>query len=218
MTPTADLGLDLATGKVLYKDVTVPVASVREQYNNRFARETFDRALAVAANALPASATIVAQPILLNAGDVITNLSLCTNSTAATFGSNADGHAWLAIYDNAGNLLRQTADLVGATWTANTVVTAPLSSAYTVPTTDVYFAVLGFQAGTGGAPATPTVVGRVLPSAAIQAAMNAIVPGTDGLCKFVNQAVAAAAPATIAAISAAAAGNFNTVSMWMLAS
>jgi hypothetical protein len=95
---------------------------------------TLDRRL-ITGTVVPAltSGTLRLSAVWLSKGTVVTNLTyLC--GTAATSLTNR----WFALFDGSRNLLRTTADNT-ATWNAGSILTLPLSSAYTVAADGLYY-------------------------------------------------------------------------------
>lgn len=126
-------------------------------------------------------------PILLQAGDVVTNLSFRSGATAAGTPTNW----WFALYSNAATpaLLAQTADQTSTAWAASTTKTVALSAAQTIRTTGIYWAAIMVKATT-----VPTLVGSgVAP---------AIATGETSLAQNSGSALTATAPATIASPTA----------------
>lgn len=121
----------------------------------------------------------------LRAGDVITNLTFCSATTAAGTPTNW----WFALYDTAATpaLLRQTADQTSTAWAANTAKTVALATPYTVPTTGVYYAAVMVKATT-----PPTLVGASLHTGA------AVVTGQKVLAVTSGSSLTDTAPATLA--------------------
>lgn len=88
--------------------------------------------------AAPSSAIAQVTPVYLFAGDVITNLvSIHSGTGAAVAGLT---RMWMALYDPAGNFIKQTADQAATAWAVTTARKLPLvGGAYTVPTSGVYY-------------------------------------------------------------------------------
>jgi hypothetical protein len=128
-------------------------------------------------------------PIMLAAGDVITNLTFVSGATGAGTPTNW----WFALYDTSATpaLIAQTADQTSTAWAASTAKTLPLSSAYTVPKTGVYWAAVMSKATT-----VPTLLGAV--------AAPPIVSGERKMAQTSGSSLAATAPATIASPTGAA--------------
>jgi hypothetical protein len=97
---------------------------------------------------------MTAVPIFLAAGDVITNVSFITGTTAAGTPTNW----WAALYDTAGTpaLLSQTADQTTGAMAAFTVFTKALGAAQTISKTGVYWVALMVKATT-----VPTLLGSL---------------------------------------------------------
>lgn len=121
----------------------------------------------------------------LRAGDVITNLTFCSATTAAGTPTNW----WFALYSSASTpaLLAQTADQTSTAWAANTAKTVALATPYTVPTTGVYYAAIMVKATT-----PPTLVGASLHTGA------AVVTGQKVLAVTSGSSLTDTAPATLA--------------------
>jgi hypothetical protein len=130
--------------------------------------------------------TVVALPLF--AGDVVTNLTFLSGATAAGTPTNW----WFALYDTSATpaLIAQTADQLTAAWAANTAITLPLTTAYTVPTTGVYYAAVMVKATT-----VPTLAGVTAENAA---ANGAIVSGQAVLAQTSGSSLTTTAPATVA--------------------
>ena len=97
---------------------------------------------------------MTAVPIFLAAGDVITNVSFITGTTAAGTPTNW----WAALYDSQGTpaLLSQTADQTSGAMAAFTVLTKALGTAQTISKTGVYWVALMVKATT-----VPTLLGQM---------------------------------------------------------
>jgi hypothetical protein len=121
-------------------------------------REPYQRVLGAANNIPLTSGQMLLTGIDLYAGDVINALTFLSGTTALTMGSNGDGRLWFALYGPDLRLLGQSADQGGAaTWPASTQKTLPLGVA--AAQTGWHYAAVMVNAGTGGAPVTPTVRG-----------------------------------------------------------
>ena len=120
----------------------------------------------------------------LAAGDLVTNLTFISGT--ATSGTEANW--WYALYDTAAtsNLIAQTADQTTGAWALNTVKTLPLSAAYTVPKTGVYWAACMVAAST----AVPSLVGSI--------AVRPIVTGERNLTVNSGTGITTTATATLA--------------------
>ena len=81
--------------------------------------------------------TLVLTPVILRAGDSITNLSFCSAGSAM----NGPTHWWFALYDTIHALISQTADQVSASWGTSTIKTLALGGGpYAVPSSGRCFA------------------------------------------------------------------------------
>ncbi|MEV6800520.1 hypothetical protein AB0M91_19565 [Micromonospora rifamycinica] len=128
-----------------------------------------------------ATGVMTSVPIWLRQGDVITNIAVRTGATAGATITNQ----WFALYDESSSLIGQSADGTSAALAANTTITKPLASAYTVQRTGLYFVGLMVAAST-----TPTLLGTV--------AAPAIVTGERALSQASGSSLTTTAPATIA--------------------
>jgi hypothetical protein len=126
---------------------------------------------------------MTSMPIYLSAGDVVTNLSFVSGATAAGTPTNW----WFGLYSTAATpaLIAQTADQTSTAWAAFTTKTVALTTAYTVPTTGIYWAAIHVKATT-----VPTLLGTL--------AVKPIVTGERNLAQTSGSALTATAPATIA--------------------
>lgn len=99
--------------------------------------ETIPRELCAETNtaAPTASGTLFLMGIFLRAGQVVSNISFFSATTAA--GTPTNG--FFALYDGSRNLLAQSANFTTEAWAANTIKTKAMSAAYTVPTTGLYY-------------------------------------------------------------------------------
>jgi hypothetical protein len=154
-----------------------PSSSLRES----FPRDQIAADLAALATGV---ATHVALP--LKAGDVVRTLSFLSGATAAGTPTNH----WAALYDTAGNLLAQSADLLTAAWAADTVKAFTLASLVQVTLSGVYYATCMVKATT-----PPSLMGKSVNRAA---AAGAIVAGQAVLAQTSGSALTGTAPATIA--------------------
>jgi hypothetical protein len=133
------------------------------------------------------TAVMTSVGIYLEAGDVVTNLTFCSATTAAGTPANW----WFALYSTASTpaLLGQTADQVDAAWAANTPKTLALATPYTVVTTGIHYAAIMVKAST-----PPTLLGAALNVNA----SGAVVSGQKVLAQTSGSGLTDTAPATIA--------------------
>lgn len=124
--------------------------------------------------------------IYLEAGDVVTNLTFCSATTAAGTPTNW----WFALYSTAATpaLLGQTADQTSTAWAANTPKTVALATPYTVTATGIYYAAIHVKATT-----PPTLLGASLNANA----SAAVVTGQKILARTSGSSLTDTAPATI---------------------
>lgn len=105
-----------------------------------------------------ATGIMTAVPVKLVAGDIITNINFVTGATAGATITDS----WAALYGPAataaGQLLLAQSTTTGAgALAANTAITKPLTAAYTVPTTGIYYVGISVTAAT-----VPTLLGNVV--------------------------------------------------------
>lgn len=130
---------------------------------------------------------MTAAALYLEAGDVVTSLTFCSATTAASVPTNW----WFALYSTAATpvLLAQTADQTTTAWAANTPKTVALAAPYTVPTSGIYYAAIMVKATT-----PPTLLGATLNANAAAA----VVTGQKVLANTSGSALTTTAPGTIA--------------------
>jgi hypothetical protein len=140
------------------------------------------------------TAVMTSVGIYLEAGDVVTNLTFCSATTAAGTPANW----WFALYSTAATpaLLGQTADQTSTAWAANTAKTVALATPYTVVTSGIHYAAIMVKAST-----PPTLLGASLNVNA----SSAVVSGQKVLSQTSGSALTDTAPATIATPTAIAA-------------
>lgn len=80
----------------------------------------------------------------LKAGQVVTNISFFSSGTAAGTPTNQ----FFALYGKTRMLLAQSANATTAAWAANTIKTLAMTTAYTVPVSDIYYAAVMVTATT----------------------------------------------------------------------
>jgi len=131
---------------------------------------------------------MTASALYLEAGDVVTNLTFCSGTTAASVPTNW----WFALYSTAATpvLLGQTADQATAAWAANTAKTVALAAPYTATVTGIHYAAVMVKATT-----PPTLLGAALHAPAA----GAVVTGQKVLAATSGAALTDTAPATLAA-------------------
>jgi hypothetical protein len=159
-----------------------------------FYRSNMRRLLVTANQTAFTSGVMKSTPIYLRAGDVVTNLTFVSGTTAA----GTPTAWWFALYNTASTpaLLAQTADQTSTAWAAYTAKTLALSTPQTIATTGWHWAAISVTAST-----VPTLLGSV---AFLDAVMsNAIVTGETRLAQTSGSGVGATAPATIASPTAA---------------
>lgn len=98
--------------------------------------ETIPRQLCPEVNTTAgASGTLFLQAIYLNAGTLVSNITIWSATTAA--GTPTQG--FFALYDGARNLLAQSANFTTEAWAANSAKTKAMTTAYRVPVSGVYY-------------------------------------------------------------------------------
>ncbi|WP_441251193.1 hypothetical protein [Kitasatospora sp. McL0602] len=121
-------------------------------------------------------------PVYLYEGDLVTNLTFISGSTAVVTPANQ----WTALYSPAGALLAQSADKTNAAWAADTAVSFALATPYRATKPGMYWVGINVTAAT-----VPTLVGT-------QAA-RPVLTGEINLAQTSGSGLAGVAPATIAA-------------------
>jgi hypothetical protein len=81
------------------------------------------------------SGTLRLDAIYLQAGQLVSNISYFSATTAAATPTNG----FFALYDGSRNKLAETANFTTEAWAANTIKTKALTAQYRVPTTGVYY-------------------------------------------------------------------------------
>jgi hypothetical protein len=98
--------------------------------------ETIPRELCPEVNTTAAaSGTLFMQAIYLRAGQLVSNITIWSATTAA--GTPTNG--FFALYDINRNLLAQSANFTTEAWAANSVKTKAMTTAYRVPTSGQYY-------------------------------------------------------------------------------
>lgn len=154
--------------------------------------ETVQRgAVTLADNAVLVSGTLEMVALGLEEGDLITNISFLSGTTAMV----TPTHQQFGLFNSAGVLLAISADATNAAWAANSVKTLALASPYTVLASGQFYVGVVVVAAT-----PPSLACKVENNAAI----NAIPPIVAG-ASTAGIAAAVALPFTAAAITAGAA-------------
>lgn len=140
------------------------------------------------------TAVMTSVALYLEAGDVITNLTFCSATTAADTPLNW----WFALYSTASTPAKvgQSADQTTTAWAADTAKTLALTTPYTVTTTGIHYASIMMKAT-----ATVTLLGADLNANA----SAAVVTGQKVLARTSGSALTATAPSTIASSTTIAA-------------
>lgn len=131
---------------------------------------------------------MLATAIHLDAGEIVTNLTFMSATTAA----NTPVNWWFALYSNASTpaLMAQTADQTTTAWAANTAKTVALATAQRISESGIYYAAIMVKAT-----AVPTLVGFAVHHANVA---GAIVSGQKVLARTSGSSLTDTAPATIA--------------------
>lgn len=177
-------GVYIPPGSVAALDPSYYVNGSNPNISETIPRKGMNTAATVA---IGATGVMTSWAIDLRAGQVVTNVSFRSGTTAAVTPTNW----WVALYDTAAtpNLLRQSADQTTTAVGTNTNFTIPLASSYTVVTTGTHYVAICFAAAT-----VPTLNGI-----AGNASLNAgIVAGTKATAQTSGTGLTSTAPATIA--------------------
>lgn len=98
--------------------------------------ETIPRQVCPEVNStIGASGTLFLQAIYLTAGQLVSNISISSATTAVSSGTNG----FFALYDASRNLLAQSANYTSEAWAANTIKTKAMTTPYRVPTSGLYY-------------------------------------------------------------------------------
>lgn len=133
------------------------------------------------------SGVMLSVALPLQQGDLVTNLTFVSATTAAGTPTNY----WFALYSSASTpaLLSQSADQTSTAWAANTAKTLALGTPQVITTSGVYYAAIMVAATT-----PPTLLGK---SVGIAAAAGAIL-SSKILAQTSGSSLTTTAPATIA--------------------
>lgn len=149
--------------------------------------ETLPRLNAGTDNAIAATGVEHCTAVVLQAGDVVTNITFLTGGTAA----DTPTHQYVCLRTGAGVLIAQSADKTSTARAANTAYTIALSTPYTVTAAAVFYVGIAFTAT-----ACPTLRGATLGNAAVGDNVGTL--GFKVWAQTHGSAVGATAPATIA--------------------
>jgi hypothetical protein len=132
-----------------------------------------------------ATGVMTAVAVKLVAGDVITNVNFVTGATAGATITDS----WAALYGPGATaatqlLLAQSTTTGAGALAANTVITKPLATAYTVTATGIYFVGINVTATT-----VPTLLGTVV--------APIVVTGERALSKLAGTGLSTTAPANL---------------------
>lgn len=159
--------------------------------------QTFPRQLAVTNASILATGVLSMAAVPLLAGEVVTNISFVSGTTAAGVPLNQ----WFALYSSARALLGITLDDTTTAWAADTVKTRALTTPYSIPTTGLYYVAICVVATT-----VPTLRG-----ATATAAVNGVAPISSGHAGG-GFTTPASAPNPAAALTAVASTPYAWVS------
>lgn len=160
--------------------------------------ETFPRALATTNSTVPtASGTLFMQAIYLTAGQLVSNITIISATTAAGTPTNY----FFALYDGSRALKAQSANQTTTAWAANTAKTLAMTTPYRVPTSGVYYIGLMVAATT-----VPTCHGGPAKANAVVSSTAPILHGTS------TTGLTTTLPDPAAAITAGTASLYAAVS------
>lgn len=117
-----------------------------------------------------ASGTLFLQAVYLKAGQLVSNISFYSATTAA----NTPTNYFFALYSEARALLAQSANQTSSAWAANTIKTVAMTTPYRVPTSGVYYLAFMMTATT-----VPTLKGGTAKTGGQLAATAPILHGTS---------------------------------------
>lgn len=161
-----------------------PSAAIAETFSRRYIGSLSQSALA--------SGSLHLSAIYLFAGQVVSTITFRTGATAAA----TPTAQWFALYSPALAKLGVTSDDTTAAWAAHTPKTLTLASAYTVPTSGLYYVGVMVAAAT-----VPSMVG------------NASSTGVAGLSPQIS-AIGGTALTTPSTAPATAASSFSQFLLW----
>lgn len=138
-----------------------------------------------------------ATAVVLQPGDVVTNITVKSGATAAAVPTNY----WFALYSSAATpaLLAQTADQTTTAWGANTVKTLALTAAQTITSAGVYYV---------GIMVTATTPPSILAHDYALAGATASILSSKALAQTSGSGLTTTAPATIATPTASRYGLY----------
>ena len=160
--------------------------------------ETFPRWVVCANTAVLTSARLSVAGISLRQGMTISSISFISATTALVAGDNQ----WFALYNSAGALLAQTADVTSEAWAANSVKTLALTAPVTTTYSGLHYLAIMVKASGGNVP--------TLAAQSPIALTYGQLPKLSALTA--DNALAAAAPAPLGAFSNAAGYPYAYVS------
>lgn len=158
--------------------------------------ETFPRYLATTNSAAPtASGTMFMQAIYLTAGQLVSNITIISATTAAGTPTNY----FFALYDGSRNLRAQSANQTTTAWAANTAKTLAMTTPYRVPTSGLYYIAILVTATT-----VPTTHGGPAKANAVVSSTAPILHGTSstGLTTSLPDPAAAITAGTVSMYAA----------------
>jgi hypothetical protein len=157
------------------------IAPIRQTWDRREAHTDVAAALT--------TQVMLSTPIVLRAGDVITNIAVQFGHTAAVSPTNW----WFALYSNAATpaLLAQTADQTTGAIAADAFKDLPLTAAQTISADGVYW--IGIMVKAGTVPSLPCQAGF-----ATSKLSSALLTGMTVLAQTSGASLTTTAPATIA--------------------
>jgi hypothetical protein len=160
--------------------------------------ETHPREIVTEINStLAASGTLNMQAIYLTAGQLVSNITLHSATTAAGTPTNY----FFGLFDINRNLLAQSANQTTNAWAANTQKTLAMTTAYRVPTSGIYYIGYFMTATT-----VPTMKGTTTRTASQIAGLAPILQGTS------STGLTTALPNPAAAISVSVNNFYASVS------
>ncbi len=132
------------------------------------------------------SGEMLSVAIPVQAGDVINDITFVSGATAA----GTPTHYWFALYNEAGNLISQTADQTTAAWAAGTAKKLALPAPYVVESETILYAAICVVA--------TTVPSLVCNAVALAFVSGALITGQVVRAQISGTGLTTTAPATIA--------------------
>jgi hypothetical protein len=191
----AETAIDAAIAAAIGVDNTAAGVTAAALSLNGPAKTNLDRFASMSNLSALTTQVMTSVAIPLQAGQIVTNISFVSATTAA----NTPTNYWFALYSPSGAALRaQTADQTSTAWGANTVKTLALVAPYTVTASGIYYVGIMVKATT-----PPTLAGVALHNAVLAGNMvgsMSVLAQTSGVTLTDTAPASIATPTTIATV------------------